>query len=48
MVFAENEWQTEELIQQQIEVNLIGAIRVTKLFSPLLRKYKSKYCIFFS
>lgn len=38
MVFGELAWQTEELIQQQIDVNLVGAIRVTKAFLPMIIK----------
>lgn len=42
MVFGETEWQTEKLISLQLDVNLSGAIRVTKHFAPLLRKFKGK------
>lgn len=44
MVFGEFEWQTEELINQQINVNLAGYMRVAKAFCPLLRQYKGKVC----
>jgi len=40
MIFGEFEWQTERHIQHQIYVNLLGTMRVTKSFCPLLRKYK--------
>jgi short-subunit dehydrogenase len=40
MIFGEFEWQTERHIQHQIDVNLLGTMRVTKSFCPLLRKYK--------
>lgn len=36
MVFGEFAWQTEELIQQQIDVNLVGAMKVTKAFLPMI------------
>ncbi|KRT81454.1 dehydrogenase, partial [Oryctes borbonicus] len=39
MVFGEFEWQTTALIQQQININLLGTMQVTKAFCPLLRKY---------
>uniref|UniRef100_A0A1B6DNT4 Uncharacterized protein n=1 Tax=Clastoptera arizonana TaxID=38151 RepID=A0A1B6DNT4_9HEMI len=42
MVFAESEWQTENLIRDQIQINLIGTIMVTKLFSSLLRKHQGR------
>lgn len=45
MVFGETEWQTEKLISLQLDVNLSGAIRVTKHFAPLLRKFKGRQCI---
>lgn len=42
MCFGETEWQTADLIASQIEVNLIGTIRVTKAFLPLVRQHKSR------
>jgi 3-hydroxybutyrate dehydrogenase len=42
MCFGETEWQTSKLIDQQISVNLAGAIRVTKAFLPLVRQYKTR------
>jgi len=42
MCFGETEWQTEEIITQQIDVNLVGTIRVTKAFLPLIRKHKAR------
>jgi short-subunit dehydrogenase involved in D-alanine esterification of teichoic acids len=42
MCFAEAEWQTNEIIENQIAVNLTGSIRVTKTFLPLVRKHKSR------
>lgn len=43
MVFGEFEWQTERLIHQQIHVNLMGTMNLSRAFIPLLRKYKGKY-----
>lgn len=51
MIFGEFEWLTEQHIQSQINVNLLGTMRVTKSFCPLLRKYKGikgkKSCAFY-
>ncbi|XP_063220924.1 11-beta-hydroxysteroid dehydrogenase type 2 isoform X2 [Bacillus rossius redtenbacheri] len=42
MVFGEFEWQTERLIRHQVEVNLLGTMRVTKAFCPLIRQHKGR------
>lgn len=42
MVFGEAEWQTNEMIEQQINVNLIGTIKMTRAILPLARKHKSR------
>ncbi|CAG9762118.1 unnamed protein product [Ceutorhynchus assimilis] len=42
MVFGEFEWQTERLIKQQIEVNLLGTFKLTNAFCHLLRKHKGR------
>ncbi|XP_049858338.1 D-beta-hydroxybutyrate dehydrogenase, mitochondrial-like [Schistocerca gregaria] len=42
MVFGEFEWQTEAQVRHQLEVNLLGAMRVTHAFCPLLRKYAGR------
>jgi hypothetical protein len=42
MVFGEFEWQTERLIQQQVHVNLLGMMNLSKAFIPTLRKYAGK------
>lgn len=41
-VYAETEWCPLESYTKMIEVNLIGVIRVTKLFLPLVRKSKGR------
>lgn len=42
MIFGESEWQTNEQIEQQINVNLVGTIKMTRAMLPLARKYKSR------
>lgn len=42
MVFGESEWQTNEIIEQQINVNLLGTIKMTRTMLPLARKHKSR------
>lgn len=42
MIFGEFEWQTEEQMRYQVEVNLLGTMRVTKEILPLLREYSSR------
>lgn len=42
MTFAEFEWQTEELIKNQIMTNLYGTCLLTKVMCPLLRKYEAR------
>lgn len=41
-VYAETEWCPLESYTKMIEVNLVGVIRVTKLFLPLVRKSKGR------
>jgi NAD(P)-dependent dehydrogenase (short-subunit alcohol dehydrogenase family) len=42
MVFGEFDWLTESLMQYQVDVNLLGTMRLTKAFIPLLRGYEGK------
>lgn len=42
MCFGELEWQTEQQIVQQIEVNILGTIRVTKSLLQQLREHKGR------
>nr|QQD86580.1 short-chain dehydrogenase/reductase [Sogatella furcifera] len=42
MIFGELEWQVEDMIRHQIQVNLLGPILLTKSFMSLLRKYKGR------
>lgn len=41
-VFAETEWCTVEAYQWVLDVNLLGLIRVTKAFLPLVRRAKGR------
>ncbi|XP_015120672.1 estradiol 17-beta-dehydrogenase 2 [Diachasma alloeum] len=45
MVFGEFEWQTDSQIRHQVEVNLLGTMRLTKSMLPLLRQHKSRLTI---
>nr|CAD7434824.1 unnamed protein product [Timema monikensis] len=42
MVFGEFEWLTERLINQQVEVNFLGTMRITKAFCSLIRHHKGR------
>lgn len=42
MCFGEFEWQTNALIENQINVNLVGTMLFTKMFLPLIRKYRTR------
>ncbi|KOX77077.1 Estradiol 17-beta-dehydrogenase 2 [Melipona quadrifasciata] len=39
MVFGEFEWQTYEQLRKQMEVNLLGTMRITKELMPLIRAH---------
>ncbi|KAJ8935444.1 hypothetical protein NQ314_012864 [Rhamnusium bicolor] len=41
MVFGEFEWLTERLIQEQIDVNLLGTFKFTNALCPLLRQSRA-------
>lgn len=45
MAFGEFEWQTLNMIETQIQVNLLGTMKLTKYFLPLCRKYNSRVII---
>lgn len=42
MCFGEFEWQTGPIFQNQIDVNLLGPMRVTHAFLPLIRKHRGR------
>lgn len=42
MNFGETEWQTPEQIETQVNVNLLGTMRMTKAFLSTIRQHKSR------
>lgn len=42
MCFGEFEWQTNAIIEHQVNVNLFGTMNFTRSFLPLARKYKTR------
>lgn len=42
MTFGEFEWQTNAIIEHQVNVNLFGTMNFTRSFLPLARKYKTR------
>ncbi|XP_044731330.1 D-beta-hydroxybutyrate dehydrogenase, mitochondrial [Chrysoperla carnea] len=42
MVFGEFDWQTKKLINDQIQINLFGTMRITQICLPFLRKHKGR------
>lgn len=42
MCFGEFEWLTNSLIESQINVNLLGTMHLTRMFLPLVRKYRTR------
>ncbi|KMQ93074.1 estradiol 17-beta-dehydrogenase 2-like protein [Lasius niger] len=38
MVFGEFEWQTQELAEYQLSVNLLGTMRITRELMPIIRR----------
>lgn len=42
MAFGEFEWQTEEMFSKQLNVNLLGPMKFTHYFLPLLRKHNGR------
>lgn len=42
MCFGEFEWQTNAIIEHQINVNLFGTMNFTRSFLPLARKHKTR------
>ena len=46
LIYGQFDWQTESQIINQVQVNLIGVMRVTKAFIPLIRNARgTKYFI---
>lgn len=42
MILAQCEWQTQDMVAGQVEVNLLGLIQVTKALLPILRRNKGE------
>ncbi|XP_059611692.1 D-beta-hydroxybutyrate dehydrogenase, mitochondrial [Phlebotomus argentipes] len=42
MVFGEFEWQTPDIFQRQVHVNLLGTMTITHAFLSLLRKHQGR------
>lgn len=45
MAFGEFEWQTIDMIESQIQVNLLGTMKLTKFFLPMCRKFNARVII---
>lgn len=45
MAFGEFEWQTVDMIESQIQVNLLGTMKLTKYFLPMCRKYNARVIV---
>lgn len=45
MVFGEFEWQTQELIEHQVNVNVLGTMRLTRALMPLIRQNGSRIIV---
>lgn len=44
-IFSELEWCSMSVIEHMFSVNVLGALRVTKVFLPMLRKSKGRVVI---
>ncbi|XP_046750628.1 retinol dehydrogenase 7 [Diprion similis] len=45
MIFGEFEWQTEEQMRRQVEVNLLGTMGITKELMPVVRSKRSRIIV---
>ncbi|KAL6434006.1 hypothetical protein ACFW04_005867 [Cataglyphis niger] len=45
MVFGEFEWQTQDLVENQINVNLLGTMRITRELMPIIRQNGSRIVV---
>ncbi|KAL0118650.1 hypothetical protein PUN28_009371 [Cardiocondyla obscurior] len=45
MVFGEFEWQTSNLAEHQVNVNLLGTMRITREMMPILRENHSRIIV---
>lgn len=45
MVLGEFEWQTQDLAEHQVNVNLLGTMRITRELMPILRDNRSRIIV---
>lgn len=45
MVLGEFEWQTQNLAEHQVNVNLLGTMRITRELMPILRDNRSRIIV---
>lgn len=45
MIFGEFEWQTDEQIRNQVEVNLLGTMRITQELMPMIRAHFTRIIV---
>ncbi|XP_076659781.1 SDR family oxidoreductase shroud isoform X2 [Halictus rubicundus] len=45
MIFGEFEWQTEEQIRSQVEVNFLGTMRITRELMPMIRSHSTRIVV---
>ncbi|KOC59747.1 Short-chain dehydrogenase/reductase family 9C member 7 [Habropoda laboriosa] len=45
MIFGEFEWQTDEQLRNQVEVNLLGNMRITRELMPMIRAHSSRIIV---
>lgn len=45
MVFGEFEWQTQPLAEYQVNVNVLGTMRITRELMPILRENRSRIIV---
>lgn len=45
MIIGEFEWQTQKHAEHQINVNLLGTMRLTREMMPILRKHNSRIIV---
>lgn len=45
MVIGEFEWQTQRLMEYQVNVNLLGTMRITRELMPILREHHSRIIV---
>lgn len=45
MVFGEFEWQTQDIAEHQVNVNLLGTMRLTRALMPIIRQNCSRIIV---